>query len=116
MAKPFLIEPHFRLGGVAERRVHFHDVGLDYARSRRGPAMASNLMIAADKVGAFQSFEAPPSGSELRLSRTVDIAVSQAKGRLYTGAYSVAPACFVPANSPISSRPWATSLAATTRR
>lgn len=106
MAKPFLIEPHFRLQEwVAEEKGYFHDVGLDYVFQELVRSSDGKHHDRGDKVGAFQSFE---RGREAAVSCachwTVDIAASKGKGRLYTGAYSVAPAgIFVPANSPIQS-------------
>jgi hypothetical protein len=106
MAKPFLIEPHFRLQEwVAEEKGYFHDVGLDYVFQELVRSSDGKHHDRGDKVGAFQSFE---RGREAAVSCachwTVDIAASKGNGRLYTGAYSVAPAgIFVPANSPIQS-------------
>jgi hypothetical protein len=106
MAKPFVIEPHFRLQEwVAEEKGYFRDAGLEYVFQELIQSTDGKHHDRGDKVGAYQSFE---RGREAAVSCachwTVDVAASKGKGRLYTGAYSVAPAgIFVPADSPIRS-------------
>ena len=83
MAKPFLIEPHFRLQEwVAEEKGYFHDVGLDYVFQELVRSSDGKHHDRGDKVGAFQSFE---RGREAAVSCachwTVDIAASKGKGR-----------------------------------
>src|SRR5512135_240055 len=98
MAK-FVISPHFRLHEwVAEEKGYFRDEGLDYEfrgiwRTHKTP----------DRSGAFQNIE---KGLETNVSCachwTVNVAASKGHGKLYAGAYSVAPAAvFVPADSPV---------------
>jgi hypothetical protein len=106
MAKPFVIEPHFRLQEwVAEENGYFRDAGLDYVFQELIQSTDGKHHDRGDKVGAFQSFE---RGREAAVSCachwTVDVAASMGQGRLYTGAYSVAPAgIFVPRDSPVQS-------------
>jgi hypothetical protein len=90
---------------VAEENGYFRDAGLDYVFQELIQSTDGSHHDRGDKVGAFQSFE---RGREAAVSCachwTVDVAASEGKGRLYTGAYSVAPAgIFVPADSPIRS-------------
>ena len=98
MAK-FVISPHFRLHEwVAEEKGYFRGEGLDYEfrgiwRTHKTP----------DRSGAFQNIE---KGLETNVSCachwTVNVAASNGHGKLYAGAYSVAPAAvFVPADSPV---------------
>jgi hypothetical protein len=106
MPKPFVIEPHFRLQEwVAEEKGYFRDAGLDYVFQELIQSTDGKHHDRGDKVGAFQSFE---RGRDAAVSCachwTVDVAASKGKGRLYTGAYSIAPAgIFVPSDSPIRS-------------
>lgn len=106
MTKPFVIEPHFRLQEwVAHEKGYFRDAGLDYVFQELIQATDGRHHDRGDKVGAFQSFE---RGREAAVSCachwTVDVAASRGKGRLHTGAYSVAPAgVFVPPGSAIHS-------------
>jgi hypothetical protein len=106
MVKPFVIEPHFRLQEwVAEEKGYFRDAGLDYVFQELIRSTDGKHHDRGDKVGAFQSFE---RGREAAVSCachwTVGVAASKGKGRLYAGAYSVAPAgIFVPAESSIRS-------------
>jgi hypothetical protein len=106
MTKPFVIEPHFRLQEwVAEKNGYFRGSGLDYVFQELIQSTGGKHHDRGDRVGAFQSFE---RGREAAVSCachwTVDVAAAKGKGRLYTDAYSVAPAgIFVPANSPIQS-------------
>jgi hypothetical protein len=106
MAKPFVIEPHFRLQEwVAEEKGYFRDAGLDYVFRELIRSTDGKHHDRGDKVGAFQSFE---RGREAAVSCachwTVDVAASKGKGRLYAGAYSVASAgIFVPAESSVRS-------------
>lgn len=85
MAKPFVIEPHFRLQEwVAEEKGYFHDAGLEYVFQELIQATDGKHHDRGDRVGAFQSFE---RGREATVSCachwTVDIAASKGKGRLY---------------------------------
>jgi hypothetical protein len=104
MATPFVIEPHFRLQEwIAEEKGYFRDEGLDYVFQELIRSTDGKHHDRGDKVGAFQSFE---RGREAAVSCachwTVDVAASKGKGRLYAGAYSVAPGgIFVPADSAI---------------
>jgi hypothetical protein len=106
MAKPFVIEPHFRLQEwVADEKGYFRDAGLDYMFQELIQSTDGRHHDRGDKVGAFQSFG---RGREAAVSCachwTVDVAASTGKERLYPSAYSVAPAgVFVPADSPIRS-------------
>ena len=106
MAKPFVIEPHFRLQEwVAEERGYFGDAGIEYVFQELIQSTDGKHHARGDKVGAFQSFE---RGREAAVSCachwTVNVAASKGKGRLYAGAYSVAPAgIFVPAASSVRS-------------
>ncbi|WP_158926355.1 ABC transporter substrate-binding protein [Acidisphaera sp. S103] len=101
---PFVIEPHFRLQEwVAEEKGYFKDEGLDYVFQELIQSSDGRHHDRGDKVGAFQSFE---RGREAAVSCachwTVGVAASRGKGRLYSDAYSVAPAgVFVAADSPI---------------
>ena len=106
MSEPFIIEPHFRLQEwVAEEKGYFRDAGLDYVFQELIQSTNGAHHNRGDKVGAFQSFE---RGRDAAVSCachwTVGVAASKGKGRLYSNAYSVAPAgIFVPADSPIRS-------------
>jgi len=106
MAKPFVIEPHFRLQEwVAEEKGYFRDAGLDYMFQELIQSSDGKHHDRGDRIGAFQSFE---RGREAAVSCachwTVDVAASKGKGRLYANAYSIAPAgIFVPAESKIRS-------------
>ena len=102
--QPFVIEPHFRLREwVAEEKGYFKDEGLDYVFQEMIQSSDGRHHDRGDRIGAFQSFE---RGREATVSCachwTVGVAASIGKGRLYAGAYSVAPSgIFVPADSPI---------------
>ena len=95
----FVISPHFRLHEwVAEEKGYFRDEGLDY--EFRG---AWKTHKTPEKVGAFQNIE---KGLESNVSCachwTVNVAASKGHGKLYPGAYSVAPAAvFVPPESDV---------------
>jgi hypothetical protein len=94
MAKPFVIEPHFRLQEwVAEEKGSFRDAGLDYMFQELIQSSDGKHHDRGDRIGAFQSFE---RGREAAVSCachwTVDVAASKGKGRLYANAYSIAPA------------------------
>jgi ABC-type nitrate/sulfonate/bicarbonate transport system substrate-binding protein len=102
--RPFIIEPHFRLQEwVAESKGYFRDEGLEYVFQELIRSTDGRHHDRGDRVGAYQSFE---RGREAAVSCachwTVGVAASNGKGRLYTGAYSIAPAgVFVPADSAI---------------
>jgi len=104
LTHPFIIEPHFRLQEwVADAKGYFRDEGLDYVFRELIQSTDGRHHDRGDRVGAYQSFE---RGREASVSCachwTVDVAAAKGKGRLYTGAYSVALAgVFVPAESPI---------------
>jgi hypothetical protein len=106
VTKPFVIEPHFRLPEwVAEEKDYFREAGLEYVFHELIQSTDGKHHDRGDKVGAFQSFE---HGRQAAVSCachwTVDMAAAGGKGRLYTEAYSVAPAgIFVASDSPIRS-------------
>lgn len=100
----FVIQPHFRLQEwVAEEKGYFADEGLDYVFHEEVQASDGKIHDRGAKVGAFQSFEEGRSSDvSCACHWTVNVAAASGHGRLYTGAYSVAPAgIFVPADSPI---------------
>jgi ABC-type nitrate/sulfonate/bicarbonate transport system substrate-binding protein len=100
----FTIEAHFRLQEwVAHDKGYFTDEGLDYTFLELIKSTDGAHHFTGDKVGAMQSFEAGRHADvSCACHWTVDVAASKGAGRLYTGAYSVAPSgVFVPANSPI---------------
>ncbi len=102
--RKFAIEGHFRLQEwVAHEKGYFTDEGLDYTFLELIKSTDGAHHSTGDKSGAMQSLEA---GRQADVSCachwTVDVAASKGAGRLYPGAYSVAPSgVFVPAGSPI---------------
>ena len=105
MAK-FVIEPHFRLQEwVAEEKGYFAAEGLDYVFRELVQATDGQVHNRGDRVGAYQSLEAGRAADvSCACHWTVGVAASAGHGKLYPGAYSVAPAgIFVPADSPVRS-------------
>ena len=102
----FVIEPHFRLQEwVAEEKGYFKDEGLDYEFRELVQATDGKIHDMGNKVGAFQSFERGRAADvSCACHWTVGVAASAGHGKLYSEAYSVAPAgIFVPADSPVKS-------------
>jgi hypothetical protein len=100
----FVIQPHFRLQEwVAEEKGYFAAEGLDYVFQEEVQATDGKIHDKGAKVGAYQSFEAGRSSDvSCACHWTVNVAASSGHGKLYAGAYSVAPAgVFVPAESPV---------------
>lgn len=92
MAK-FIIAPHMRLHEwVAEEKGYFRDTGLAYEFREQLISAAGRRHDLGDRVGAYQTFE---SGRTCDVSSachwTVNMAAAAGHGRLYAGAYSVAP-------------------------
>jgi hypothetical protein len=105
MAK-FVIEPHFRLQEwVAEEKGYFRDEGLDYVFRELVQSTDGRIHDQGDRVGAYQSFEKGRAADvSCACHWTVGVAASSGHGKLYSEAYSVAPAgVFVPADSAIKS-------------
>jgi ABC-type nitrate/sulfonate/bicarbonate transport system substrate-binding protein len=100
----FVIQPHFRLQEwVAEEKGYFAAEGLDYVFHEEVQSSDGKVHDKGTRVGAYQSFEA---GRESDISCachwTVNVAAASGHGKLYAGAYSVAPAgIFVPRHSVI---------------
>jgi ABC-type nitrate/sulfonate/bicarbonate transport system substrate-binding protein len=100
----FVIQPHFRLQEwVAEEKSYFAAEGLDYVFHEEVRTTDGKIHDQGAKVGAYQSLE---EGRACDVSCachwTVNVAAASGHGRLYSGAYSVAPAgIFVPADSPV---------------
>jgi ABC-type nitrate/sulfonate/bicarbonate transport system substrate-binding protein len=102
----FVIEPHFRLQEwVAEEKGYFRDEGLDYVFRELVQSTDGRIHDQGDRVGAFQSFEKGRAADvSCACHWTVGVAASAGHGKLYSEAYSVAPAgIFVPADSPVKS-------------
>jgi ABC-type nitrate/sulfonate/bicarbonate transport system substrate-binding protein len=100
----FVIQPHFRLQEwVAEEKGYFGAEGLDYVFHEEVRATDGKIHDKGAKVGAYQSFEeGRASDVSCACHWTVNVAASSGHGKLYTGAYSVAPAgVFVPVDSPV---------------
>jgi ABC-type nitrate/sulfonate/bicarbonate transport system substrate-binding protein len=100
----FVIQPHFRLQEwVAEEKGYFAAEGLDYVFREEVQATDGKIHDKGAKVGAYQSFEeGRASDVSCACHWTVNVAASSGHGRLYAGAYSVAPAgVFVPPDSPV---------------
>jgi len=98
----FVIQPHFRLQEwVAEEKGYFAAEGLDYIFREEVQATDGKVHDRGDKVGAYQSFEeGRASDVSCACHWTVNVAASSGHGKLYAGAYSVAPAgIFVPPDS-----------------
>jgi hypothetical protein len=92
MAK-FIIAPHMRLHEwVAEEKGYFRNTGLAYEFREQLISAAGRRHDLGDRVGAYQTFE---SGRTCDVSSachwTVNMAAAAGHGRLYAGAYSVAP-------------------------
>jgi ABC-type nitrate/sulfonate/bicarbonate transport system substrate-binding protein len=95
----FVISPHFRLHEwVAEDKGYFKAEGLDY--EFRGVWKTHKT---PDRSGAFQNIEKGlEANARCACHWTVNVAASKGHGKLYAGAYSVAPAAvFVPPESGI---------------
>lgn len=100
----FVIQPHFRLQEwVAEEKGYFAADGLDYVFREEVQATDGKIHDKGAKVGAYQSFEeGRASDVSCACHWTVNVAASSGHGKLYAGAYSVAPAgIFVPPGSPV---------------
>jgi len=100
----FVIQPHFRLQEwVAEEKGYFAAEGLDYVFQEEVQATDGKIHDQGDKVGAYQSLEQGRSATvSCACHWTVNVAASRGHGKLYAGAYSVAPAAiFVAADSSI---------------
>ena len=100
----FVIQPHFRLQEwVAEEKGYFAAEGLDYLFREEVQATDGKVHDKGVKVGAYQSFEeGRASDVSCACHWTVNVAASSGHGKLYAGAYSVAPAgIFVPPDSPV---------------
>src|SRR5450631_2022758 len=100
----FVIQPHFRLQEwVADEKGYFAAEGLDYVFNEEVQATDGKVHDKGQKVGAYQSFETGrASDVSCACHWTVNVAASSGLGKLYSEAYSVAPAgIFVPANSAV---------------
>src|SRR5512146_184304 len=100
----FVIQPHFRLQEwVAEEKGYFTQEGLDYVFHEEVQATDGKIHDKGVKIGAYQSFEeGRASDVSCACHWTVNVAASSGHGRIYTEAYSVAPAgIFVPPDSPV---------------
>lgn len=100
----FVIQPHFRLQEwVAEEKGYFAAEGLDYVFHEEVQATDGKIHDQGAKVGAYQSFEAGRSSDvSCACHWTVNVAAASGHGKLYAGAYSIAPAgVFVPAESQV---------------
>jgi hypothetical protein len=100
----FVIQPHFRLQEwVADEKGYFAAEGLDYAFNEEVRVTDGQVHDKGQKVGAYQSFESGrTSDVSCACHWTVNVAASSGHGKLYSDAYSVAPAgIFVPADSAV---------------
>jgi ABC-type nitrate/sulfonate/bicarbonate transport system substrate-binding protein len=100
----FVIQPHFRLQEwVAQEKGYFAAQDLEYTFREEIQATDGKIHDQGDKVGAYQSFEkGRASDVSCACHWTVNIAASSGHGKLYSKAYSVAPAgIFVPPDSPV---------------
>jgi hypothetical protein len=100
----FVIQPHFRLQEwVAEEKGYFSAAGLDYVFHEEVQSTDGKVHDKGTKVGAYQSFEEGRAADvSCACHWTVNVAASSGHGKLYAGAYSVAPAgIFVPPDSPV---------------
>jgi hypothetical protein len=100
----FVIQPHFRLQEwVADEKGYFTLEGLDYLFNEEVQATDGKVHDKGQKVGAYQSFESGrASDVSCACHWTVNVAAANGLGKLYTQAYSVAPAgIFVAGDSPI---------------
>jgi hypothetical protein len=101
----FVIQPHFRLQEwVAEEKGYFAAERLDYTFREEIQATDGKVHDQGNKVGAYQSFEqGRASDVSCACHWTVNVAASSGHGKLYAGAYSVAPAgIFVPPASTLT--------------
>src|SRR5690349_14153524 len=104
MNSKFIIQPHFRLQEwVADEKGYFTAEGLDYVFNEEVQSTDGKVHDKGKKVGAYQSLEQGRSSDvSCACHWTVNVAASSGHGKLYAGAYSVAPAgIFVPADSPV---------------
>jgi ABC-type nitrate/sulfonate/bicarbonate transport system substrate-binding protein len=102
--KKFVIQPHFRLQEwVAEEKGYFSAEGLEYVFNEEVQTSDGKIHDQGAKVGAYQSLEKGRSSDvSCACHWTVNVAASSGHGKLYAGAYSVAPAgIFVAADSPV---------------
>jgi hypothetical protein len=100
----FVIQPHFRLQEwVAEEKGYFAAQELEYVFREEIQATDGKVHDQGAKVGAYQSFEeGRASDVSCACHWTVNVAASSGHGKLYSRAYSVAPAAiFVPPDSPV---------------
>ncbi len=100
----FVIQPHFRLQEwVAEEKGYFRDEGLEYVFREEVQSTDGRIHDKGNKVGAYQSFEqGRASDVSCACHWTVNVAATKGHGKLYSNAYSVAPAgIFVPPDSKI---------------
>ena len=104
MAK-FVIAPHMRLHEwVARDKGYFAAEGLDCEFQDQLASPTGRVHDLGDKVGAYQTFERGRSSDiSCACHWTVNVAASVGHGKLYSHAYSVAPAAvFVPPESKIT--------------
>ena len=102
----FVIQPHFRLQEwVAEEKGYFAAEGLGYVFREEVQASDGRIHDKGARVGAYQSLEeGRASDVSCACHWTVNVAAASGHGKLYTGAYSVAPAgIFVASDSPVRS-------------
>src|ERR1700685_2194665 len=102
--KKLVIQPHFRLQEwVADEKGYFAAEGLDYLFNEEVQATDGQVHDKGQKVGAYQSFASGrASDVSCACHWTVNVAASSGLGKLYSEAYSVAPAgIFVPADSAV---------------
>ena len=90
----FIIAPHMRLHEwVADELGYFREAGLDYEFREQLTSADGKCHDLGDKIGAYQTFA---SGRTCDVSSachwTVNMAAAAGHGRIYAGAYSVAPA------------------------
>ena len=100
----YIIQSHQRLQEwVAEEHGYFAAEGLDYLFNEEVQATDGQVHDKGQKVGAYQSFESGrASDVSCACHWTVNVAASSGLGKLYSEAYSVAPAgIFVPADSAV---------------
>jgi ABC-type nitrate/sulfonate/bicarbonate transport system substrate-binding protein len=100
----FVIQPHFRLQEwVADEKGYFAAENLDYVFHEEIQATDGKVHDQGSRVGAYQSFEeGRASDVSCACHWTVNVAASSGHGKLYSRAYSVAPAgIFVPPHSPV---------------
>ena len=99
-----IIAPHMRLHEwVADEKGYFREAGLDYEFRDQLRSPDGRRHDLGDRVGAYQTFE---SGRTCDVSSachwTINMAAAAGHGRLYAGAYSVAPCgIYVPPQSSV---------------